>query len=203
MTITTIDKVVRAAIAEAGYKNLRKYILYLHFAFDALYKNKRDNVMLSFRFISLPVVNRIAVVPATVLAMGQIGQQRGQYVQGNVSGPNLSLDPAAQPNLFVGFGSCQGIKYRIDRSTNPVQIIFDTQPPLDVVYVEVIDAVDTPTTETLVNSEGVLPIKSYIHFRAARFKMGAASAEAVQAEKGDTNPNGDGEDNASVTQSAA
>jgi hypothetical protein len=34
-----------------------------------------------------------------------------------------------------------------------------------------------------VSSEGVLPMKSYIHFRHARFKMGAASMETQMAEK--------------------
>lgn len=184
MTVTTIDKVVRATLAEAGYKNLRKYILFLHFAFDALYKLKRDNVMVGFRYISLPVVSRRATVPASVIAMGQIGRQRGQVISPAVSAPMLSLDPSAQPTeATIQFGPCAGIQYRVDRSVTPAQIVFDRQPPLDQVYVEVIDQVDTPTTETLVAIEGVLPMKSYIHFRAARFKMGAASAESVAAEK--------------------
>ncbi len=183
MTTTTIDRVVRAAIAEAGYKNLRKYILFLHFAFDALYKLKRDNVMLGFRYISLPVVDRIAVIPATVIGMGQIGWQRGVAIHPAVSGPNLSLDPTASGSEFLGIGGCIGLKYRIDRSVSPVQIIFDQQPPLNVVYVEVIDELLTPNTETIVSSEGVLPMKSYIHFRAARFRTGAASPEANAAEK--------------------
>lgn len=184
MNITTIDKVVRGAIAEAGYKTLRKYILFLHFAFDALYKLKRDNVIVSFRYISLPVVDRRATIPNTVLAMGQIGAQRGVVIQTAISAPQLSLDPAASPNGdFVGIGNCAGIKYRVDRSVSPAQIVFAEAPPLGVVYVEVIDAVDTPTTETIVAHEAVLPMKSYIHFRNARFKTGAASAEAKEAEK--------------------
>lgn len=183
MITTTIDKVVRSAIAEAGYKNLRKYILFLHFAFDALYKLKRDNIIVSFRYISIPVVDRIAVIPPTVLAMGQIGWQRGVAIQTAISGPNLSLNPAATPGDFYGYGACSGMKYRIDRSVTPAQIIFDRQPPLNVVYVEVIDQVDTPTTETILPHEGVLPVKSYIHFRAARFKGGAASAESQAAER--------------------
>jgi len=184
MNVTTIDKVVRAAIAEAGYKTLRKYILFLHFSFDALYKLKRDNVMVGFRYISLPVVNRRADIPLTVLAMGQIGLQRGVAVQTAISAPQLSLDPATSPSQeFMGFGNCAGIKYRIDRSVSPAQIVLAEEPPGGVVYVEVIDQTDTPNTETLVSSEGVLPMKSYIHFRNARFKTGAASAEAQMAEK--------------------
>ena len=182
MTTTTIDKVVRAAIAEAGYKNLRKYLLYLHFAFDALYKLKRDNVIVSFRYISLPVVDRRADIPVTVLAMGAIGWQRGVGIHTAISGPQLSLDPTATPGQYDG-GQCWGIKYRIDRSVSPSQIVFERQPPQNVVYVEVIDAVDSPNTETLVASEAVLPMKSYIHFREARFKAGAASAESQMAEK--------------------
>lgn len=183
MTTTTIDKVVRASIAEAGYKNLRKYILFLHFAFDALYKLKRDNVILSFRYISLPVVNRRAVVPATVLAMGQIGWQRGVAIAPAVSGPNLSLDPAASPGVYYGYGACHALKYRIDRSVTPVEIVFDQQPPTGLIYLEVIDQTDTATTETIVASEAVLPMKSYIHYRNARFKTGAASSESKEAEK--------------------
>jgi hypothetical protein len=182
MTVTTIDKVVRGAIAEAGYKNLRKYILFLHFAFDALYKLKRDNVIVGFKFLSLPVVDRRATIPANVLAMGMIGWQRGVVISTAISAPQLSLDPAAAPGAFDG-GMCWGIRYKIDRSVTPVQIIFERQPPQDVIYVEVIESTDTPTTETAVASEAVLPMKSYIHFRNARFKSGAASAEAKEAEK--------------------
>jgi hypothetical protein len=85
--------------------------------------------------------------------------------------------------MFTGFGTCMGVKYRIDRSVTPVQIVLDQQPPSGFLYVEVIDELLTPNTETIVNSEGVLPMKSYIHFRAARFRMGAASAESKEAEK--------------------
>jgi len=184
--MTTIDKVVRAANVEAGYKTLRHYLLFLHFAFDALYKLKRDNVMLGFRFISIAVVNRRAIIPSTVIAMGQIGWQRGQRIIPYVVDPNLSLDPAAVPTeaYTVAYtGLYQGMRYRIDKSVTPNEIIFDRQPPENVVYVEVIDKVDAPTTETLVAEEGVLPMKSYIHFRFARFKGGASSAESKEAEK--------------------
>ena len=181
MVTTTIDKIVRAAIAEAGYKNLRKYILFLHFAFDGLYKLKRDNILVSFRYISLPVVNRVATIPTTVLAMGQLGWQRGQAIIGAVSGPNLSLDPAAVPGESGGF--YQGIKYRIDRSVVPATVIFEEQPADGLVYAEVIDQVNTPTTETLIPHEGVIPMKSYIHFRSARFRLGAGSPETQLAEK--------------------
>lgn len=179
---TTIDKVVRSANVEAGYKNLRHYLLFLHFAFDALYKMKRDNVMLGFRFISLPVVNRRATIPSTVLAMGQIGWQRGQRIVPSVVDPYLSLDPAATPSdAYTGFYN--NIRYRIDRSVNPNVIILDRQPTENVIYVEVIERTATPTTETIVSDEGVLPMKSYIHYRFARFKTGAASAESKEAEK--------------------
>lgn len=181
MITTTIDLVVRAAIAEAGYKNLRKYILFLHFAFDALYKLKRDNIFISFRYIALPVIDRRATIPTTVLACGQIGAQQGQAIFGAVSGPQLSLDPTASPGEISGVS--QGIKYRFDRSVVPAVIIFEEQPTSGLVYVEVIDQVDTPTTETLVPHEGVMPIKSYIHFRNSRFKMGAGSPETQLAEK--------------------
>lgn len=180
MNVTTIDKVVRSAIAEQGYKNLRKYLLFLHFAFDCLYKLKRDNIMIGFRYLAIPVVNRRAIIPPTVIGMGQIGWHRGQYIQPAVSGPFISLDPAAS---FSGVGTCSGLKYRIDRSVSPAEIVFSSDPPNGVIYVEVIDQTDTPTTETLVGAEGVLPMKSYISFRHARFKLGAASAEAQTAEK--------------------
>lgn len=184
--MSTIDQVVRAAIAEQGYKTLRHYILFLHFAFDALYKLKRDNVMLGFRYIKLPVVNRRAEIPASVIGMGQIGWQRGQRILPYVPDSTLSIDPSATPtdSFTVAYaGLYQGIRYRIDRSTSPNAIIFDRQPPENSVYVEVIDRTDTPTTETLVTDEGVLPMKSYIAYRHARFKMGAASAEAKEAER--------------------
>ncbi len=184
MNLTTIDKVVRSAIAEAGYKNLRKYILFLHFAFDALYKLKRDNVIVGFKYLALPVVDRRATIPANVIGMGQIGWQRGQVIHQAVSEPNLSLDPAAAPGDFtVWAGACAGFKYRIDRSVTPTQIVFDQQPPLNVVYVEVIEQTDAPNTETAVPVEGVLPMKSYIHFRNARFKGGAASIESKESER--------------------
>jgi len=180
MLSTTIDKVVRAAIAEQGYKNLRKYLLFLHFAFDALYKLKRDNVIVSFRSISLPIVDGRATIPDTVLAMGQIGWQRGQYISPAISAPNMSMTVGASGGEFNGMGGWG--KYHIDRSVVPAQIIFDVAPAQAEVYVEVIDQVLTPTTETLVPHEAVLPMKSYIAFRHARFKTGAASAEARQAE---------------------
>lgn len=183
MTTTTIDKVVRASIAEHGYKNLRKYLLFLHFAFDALYKLKRDNIMVGFRYLALTVTNRRATIPSTVIAMGQLGWQRGQYINPAVSAPSLSLNPTASGELITGMGIYAGLRYRIDRSVTPAQIVFDTDPPGKVVYVEVIDQTNTPTTETLVGQEGILPMKSYIAFRHARFRMGASSAESQAAER--------------------
>lgn len=184
--MTTIDQVVRASIAEQGYKNLRKYILFLHFAFDALFKLKRDNIFIGFRFISLTVTNRRAVIPSTVLAMGQIGWQRGVRIIPFAANPNLSIDPAAAPTAMevLYFNSnCHGLTYRIDRTVTPAEIVFDRQPKDNKVYVEVIDQTDTPNTETIVTTEGILPMKSYIAFRNSRFKLGAASAESKEAER--------------------
>lgn len=178
--ITTIDKVVRAAIVENGYKTLRNYVLYLHFAFDALYKLKRDNVILNVNYLTLTVTNRRVTVPPNVLGISGIGLSKGARIIPFMPDQSLSLDPSATPVTSSVMAGDNVIPYRYDVAAG--EIIFERAPASNVVYLEVVESGINPTTETVVPGEAVLPMKSYISFRHARFKLGASSAEARAAE---------------------
>lgn len=178
--MTTIDKVVRGAIADKGYKTLHKYLLYLHFAFDAFYKLKRDNVILIVKVLELTVASRRVTVPANVLGISGIGFQKGARILPFITDGRLSLDPAAIPSSTDATDVGRLVRYRYDRAL--AQIVFETVPEGGKVYLEVVESGVSASTETVIVDEAILPMKAFIHYRQSRFRTGAASAETKASE---------------------
>lgn len=206
MKITLLDQAVRAANAEAGYKTLHHYVLFLHFAFDALYKMKRDGVMNNnAKFISMTMMANRITVPPNVLAVNKVGITVGRRIITAIPDNAISIDPenigaGLDPGVptsdvfsFLQFtsvyyqdfkeqggivdGSFFAPRYKRDGD----DLIFDRGQDGAKVYLEVIETGVAPGASTIINHEAYLPIKSYIHHRHARFKLGASSAEARAA----------------------
>jgi len=202
MTLT-LDQVVRKANADAGYKTLHRYVIFLHFAFDALFKLKRDNVINTQKFLSLNIVKHRIKIPDNVIGIIKLGiEVNGRVVKG-VPDETMSINPdddivyydevgalwysgpfsfiaggtRAIPPIFGDFGLP---RYKLDRTNK--EIIVDRGADGSKVYVEVIEKGFTPGIGTLIPTDAALPMASYIHYRYSRFKNGASSAETKAAE---------------------
>lgn len=92
---TTIDSCVRAALAEKGYSTLHKYILYLHFALEGLYKCKRDGAeSVSIKKTKIKPNNRNAVPwPKDMIWYKKIGVTVTNRILTFVPDSSISLFP--------------------------------------------------------------------------------------------------------------
>lgn len=200
MLITLLDQAVRAANVEAGYKTLHHYVLFLHFAFDALYKTKRDGVINNAKFIQLNMIGNRVKLPDNIFAINKCGIQVGRRIMPCVPDGELSLDPANvgfdlscpttdlfsflqfSPYYYGGSVISESSTYYAARyKIAGKQIIFDRGVDGAKVYLEVVESGQTPGANTVITQDAFLPIKSYIHHRQARFKFGANSGESTAA----------------------
>jgi len=95
---TTVDQTIRAALAEKGYGTLHKYVLYLHFALDGLFRVKRDNAYQSLTYIKLKVNERHAVKwPDDMIGYTRIGLPLGNRILDFI--PDNSITFNQQDNL--------------------------------------------------------------------------------------------------------
>ncbi len=200
MTITLLDQAVRAANVEAGYKTLHHYVLFLHFAFDAFFKTKRDGVINNAKFIQLNMMANRIKLPANIFAVNKVGVQVGRRIMPAIPDGSLSIDkanvgfdntcPTIDAFNFLQFspyyfgGSVMGEqssyyapRYKMDGK----ELIFDRGVDGAKVYLEVVESGMIPGANTIITQDAFLPIKSYIHHRQARFKYGANSGEASAA----------------------
>lgn len=106
----TVDQVVRAALASKGYSTLHKYVLYLHFALEGMYKLKRDGGFNSFKTEKLKVNSRKAVSwPSDMLWYTQIGIPIGGRILNFIPDKSISLNQEDHPpgsgnqNQALGF----------------------------------------------------------------------------------------------------
>lgn len=89
---TTIDACVRSAIADKGYFTLHRYILYLHFALEGIYKAKRDSAFSSLKKIKLKVNSRNAIKwPDDYLCFKKVGLPIGNRLLTFVPDQSISL----------------------------------------------------------------------------------------------------------------
>lgn len=200
MMITLLDQAVRAANLEAGYKTLHHYVLFLHFSFDAFFKMKRDGVINNARFIQLNMRANRVKVPGNILAINKVGIQVGRRIVPAIPDGSISIDPAntgfdpavplvdpytffqLSPYYYGGSVGTPDASYYAPRyKTDGNELIFDRGIDGAKVYLEVVESGIVPGANTIITQDAYLPIKSYIHHRQARFRLGANSGESAAA----------------------
>jgi hypothetical protein len=209
--LTSIDQTVRAAIADKGYNTMHKYVQFLHWAFDGYYKCMREGAVKNRRAMTLtPDENGVCTYPSSVLAICKAGVPVGGRILLMTPDESLSLTAegaqsstmspggiVAVDNMFswltfTNLYFSQGPNYRpavydgsfapsfrIDHASRRIIV----SPAPSIVYLEVIESAQTPGIETIIPHHAALPMKSYIHYRHSRFKLGAAASETLASER--------------------
>ena len=214
----TVDQVVRASLAAKGYSTLHKYVLYLHFALEGMYKLKRDNGfnsikteklkvnsrkavswpqdMLWYTLVGVPVAGRIlSFVPDKSLSLNK--EDHAGNIGNSSAGYPLMATPYDDTYSFLSYTntyySSGGIprngrighfvakSFRVNEDAREFQL--DSSLSCQHVYVSYVTNVTKPNSETIVSHHAAQALQEYIHYREARFKFGAASAEAQASKK--------------------
>lgn len=215
---TDVDSIVRAALAEKGYRTLHRYVLYLHFALEGLYRAKRDGAFKSIKKVKLKVSSRNSISwPKDMLEYGRVGVPVGNRVLTFIPDNTISLsqeDHANDNNFSVvqgfplsaglfdsmfdfltwtnvylsnnamvgsGAGSFISKRFRVNQSQREFQL--DSGIGARHIYLEYLSSGNEPNCQTVFSHHVGLQLKEFIHYREARFKLGAGSPETKASEQ--------------------
>lgn len=208
-----LDNIVRSAIANKGKQTLHLYVPYLHWAFKGLRKFQEEGFYTDLKSTKdfLDADNCLPF-PSDMMMWNKIGIVSNGVVQTFVNDQSLSLDPKDHNNVdnagafglfgydtnsvdilyttsvyvstengVVAVGAGVGNSFKVNWAARKFQIkkkVAGTK-----IYLEYTAKVHDPTTQTLVNELAEEYLESFIYYREARFKFGAAHRETLGAER--------------------
>lgn len=211
--LNTVDQVVRSAIASKGRGTLHSYVLYLHFALKGLFKLKRDGGYNAKKTQKLKVTSLKTVkAPDDMLYYCLIGVPVGNRILYFIPDKSISLNPSDHegatktPVMSVPYdnsynflnytdiyysngytpdnsrqGSYLTKHFRYNEDQREFQL--DGSISCEHIYIEYITTGINPCSETVISPLVADALEEFIHYREARFKHGAASAESRAAEQ--------------------
>lgn len=212
MGYVPLDNIVRSAIANKGHDTLHLYVPYLHWAFAAIIKFQKEPVYTDIRYKKdFLDENNALPFPEDMLMWNKVGVIDNGRITWFVNDDRLSLDPQDANStsttdvfgLFSFDSSSQNLLYStniyVSTDKGIVQVNFARgntfranwgakkfQFGMPVagkqVYIEYVARAHNPSTQTLVNEIASEYFESFIYFREARFRFGAAHRETRAAE---------------------
>lgn len=213
MGYVKLDTIVRSAIANKGKQTLHLYVPYLHWAFKGMKKFQEEGFFTDIKSTKefLDEDNCLPF-PPDMLMWNKLGIVANGVVTTFVNDQSLSLDPKDHnvkdnvgafglfgydtsgtdilytTNVYVStesgvitVGAGVGNTFKVNWAAKKFQVKKSMSGAK--VYLEYVARAHDPSTETLVNELAEEYLESFIYYREARFKHGAAHRETMAAER--------------------